>query len=240
MRRSPRRGSVWAQAGCRLMALEGLQGVHRRRKTRTTMKDAAAAPAPDLVDRNFAVARCPTACGSATSPTCGPTKDGSTSAPSWTSSRAGSWGGRWPSTCAPSSSPMPSTWPLPPPSTKRPRLSFRSRVSVHQLRLQAPLRRGRNRPVDGIGGRRLRQRHDRELLRHARDRASRPDPLQDTPRRSGRHLRLYRSLLQPPPAALRFSGICRRFNSRTNTKLRCCRPHPKVSRKPGQLQNDYR
>ncbi len=30
----------------RLMALEGLQGVHRRRKTRTTMKDAAAAPAP--------------------------------------------------------------------------------------------------------------------------------------------------------------------------------------------------
>ena len=38
----------------RLMKAEGLQGVHRRRKTRTTIRDEAAAPAPDLVDRMFA------------------------------------------------------------------------------------------------------------------------------------------------------------------------------------------
>ena len=37
----------------RLMAAEGLQGVHRRKKTRTTIPDQWAAPAPDLVDRRF-------------------------------------------------------------------------------------------------------------------------------------------------------------------------------------------
>lgn len=37
----------------RLMRTEGIQGVHRRKKTRTTIPDRAAAPAPDLVDRNF-------------------------------------------------------------------------------------------------------------------------------------------------------------------------------------------
>ena len=37
----------------RLMRAEGLQGVHRRKKTRTTIRDEHAAPAPDLVDRNF-------------------------------------------------------------------------------------------------------------------------------------------------------------------------------------------
>ncbi len=37
----------------RLMRNEGLQGVHRRRRTRTTISDRGAAPAPDLVDRNF-------------------------------------------------------------------------------------------------------------------------------------------------------------------------------------------
>ncbi len=37
----------------RLMAAEGLQGVHRRKRVRTTLRDHAAAPAPDLVDRDF-------------------------------------------------------------------------------------------------------------------------------------------------------------------------------------------
>ena len=37
----------------RLMKAENLQGVHRRKKTRTTIRDEAGAPAPDLVDRNF-------------------------------------------------------------------------------------------------------------------------------------------------------------------------------------------
>ena len=38
----------------RLMRAEDLQGVHRRKRTRTTFRDERAAPAPDLVDRNFA------------------------------------------------------------------------------------------------------------------------------------------------------------------------------------------
>ena len=37
----------------RLMKAEKLQGVHRRKKTRTTIRDETGAPAPDLVDRDF-------------------------------------------------------------------------------------------------------------------------------------------------------------------------------------------
>jgi putative transposase len=42
----------------RLMRVAGLEGVHRRRTTRTTVQDRATAPAPDLVDRIFS-ASCP-------------------------------------------------------------------------------------------------------------------------------------------------------------------------------------
>ena len=38
----------------RLMRRDGLVGVHRRRRVRTTLRDAAALPAPDLVERRFA------------------------------------------------------------------------------------------------------------------------------------------------------------------------------------------
>ena len=38
----------------RLMARAGLQGVHRRKRTRTTRRDETAAPAPDLLERDFA------------------------------------------------------------------------------------------------------------------------------------------------------------------------------------------
>jgi putative transposase len=41
----------------RLMALEGLQGASRRKKWRTTKRAKDARPAPDLVDRDFAVDR---------------------------------------------------------------------------------------------------------------------------------------------------------------------------------------
>jgi putative transposase len=40
----------------RLMRLEGLAGVTRRRKWRTTTRDREARPAPDLVERNFSAA----------------------------------------------------------------------------------------------------------------------------------------------------------------------------------------
>ena len=39
----------------RLMRCAGIQGVHRRKRGRTTMRDHGTAPAPDLVDRNFVV-----------------------------------------------------------------------------------------------------------------------------------------------------------------------------------------
>jgi putative transposase len=42
----------------RLMRAEGLEGVHRRRSTRTTIRDRDSAPAPDLVERVFSVS-CP-------------------------------------------------------------------------------------------------------------------------------------------------------------------------------------
>ena len=41
----------------RLMRANGLQGVHRRKKGRTTIRDEYRAPAPDLVDRNFKAER---------------------------------------------------------------------------------------------------------------------------------------------------------------------------------------
>ncbi len=44
----------------RLMAAAGLEGVHRRRAVRTTVRDRDAAPAPDLVNRVFR-ATCPNA-----------------------------------------------------------------------------------------------------------------------------------------------------------------------------------
>jgi putative transposase len=37
----------------RLMRADGLQGAHRRRRGRTTIRDRSAAPAPDLVERDF-------------------------------------------------------------------------------------------------------------------------------------------------------------------------------------------
>ena len=41
----------------RLMRLAGLEGVHRRRFVHTTVRDRDAAPAPDLVNRNFQASR---------------------------------------------------------------------------------------------------------------------------------------------------------------------------------------
>ena len=39
----------------RLMRCAGIQGVHRRKRGRTTMRDVDTAPASDLVERNFVV-----------------------------------------------------------------------------------------------------------------------------------------------------------------------------------------
>ena len=96
----------------RLMRAAGLQGVHRRSWRHATRQNPAAAPAPDLLDRDFA----------ATGPnqkwvadvTYVPTVQG------WLylaivldTSAAASWAGRWTRTARPSSSATPSPWPWP-------------------------------------------------------------------------------------------------------------------------------
>jgi transposase InsO family protein len=55
---TPSCGSVWtcrwaANGVARLMRAAGLQGCHRRRLRGLTRRDPQAAPAPDLVERNF-------------------------------------------------------------------------------------------------------------------------------------------------------------------------------------------
>lgn len=93
----------------RLMRQAGLVGCHRRRKVWTTRRDPDQAPAPDALKRDFtaqgpnrvwvADIKCRRGPGSATSPR------------SSTCSPGASSGGRSPTTCAPTSSSTPSTWP---------------------------------------------------------------------------------------------------------------------------------
>ena len=94
----------------RLMHADGLAGISRRRFVRTTVRDRDAAPAPDLVERQFGGTP-PTGCGSRTSRTCPRGPASATSRRSPTPAPAGSWAGAWPPTCGPSSSPRRWTWP---------------------------------------------------------------------------------------------------------------------------------
>ena len=142
------------------------QPTARRRHDR---RDPDARPAPDLVDRNFAATRAdqlwvadityiPTSPASSISPSC------------WTPSAARSSAGRWRATCAPSSSWTPSTW-----RSASAGLATSSTTPIRAASTprspSAPLPRGRRAAIDGLGRRRLRQRHVRELLRHAGMRA---------------------------------------------------------------------
>jgi putative transposase len=67
----------------RLMRAAGIQGLYRRRRSWTTVRDPAAEPAPDLVNRHFTVDD-RTDCGSLTSPSTRPRKGRSTAPRSWT------------------------------------------------------------------------------------------------------------------------------------------------------------
>jgi putative transposase len=93
----------------RLMRDARLQGVHRRRLRGLTRRDPQAAPAPDLVERNFTppapdrlwvadITQQRTGDGWLYSRLC------------WTASPAASSAGRWPTTCAPNSCWTPLTW----------------------------------------------------------------------------------------------------------------------------------
>ena len=122
------------------------------------------------------------ACGSPTSPSSAPVRAGSTSRSSWTPSPAGSSAGRWPTTCAPSWSSTPWTWPSPN-ASPRPGLVHHTDHGCQYTSLAFGRRLQRHRPgrLDGHRRRRTRQRRRRELLRHPRVRAARPPRLADPP-----------------------------------------------------------
>ncbi len=73
---------------------------------------------------------------------------------------------------------------------------------AHQLGVRATLRRNGRAPVDGQCGWRVRQRHGRELLRHARVRTDRASQLLIEGRGEGRGIQLHRGLVQPTPTPL--------------------------------------
>jgi len=82
----------------RLMRVAGLRGWMRSRKRRTTRRDPRAAPAPDLLGRDFVAAQPKAGSGWRTSRTYRRRKASSTWPSSWMSTRARSSGGPWPLT----------------------------------------------------------------------------------------------------------------------------------------------
>jgi len=94
----------------RLMRADRLEGVHRRRRKVCTVRDPAATPTSDLVNRRF-VANHPDALWVTDITQQAPAKAGCTARSCWTCSPAGSWAGRSPITSAASWSSTPSTWP---------------------------------------------------------------------------------------------------------------------------------
>jgi len=186
----------------RLMRAAGIVGVSRRRGTVvTTRRDKAARPAPDLVDRDF----------SASAPnrlwvadiTFIPTAAGflylavvldafSRRIVGWAMANhlrtelvLDALGGDWP---AGADGRDPSQRPGKP---------------VHLARVRRPLPGSGRASVNGIGRRRVRQRHVRKLLRDARVRAAGATPVRLAGRGPNGRLPLYRGLVQPGPAALR-------------------------------------
>jgi len=94
----------------RLLREHGLQGVHRRRRHGTTRRDPQAAPAPDLVERDFTPAGLDRLwVADITQQRTG--KGWLDLAVILDASPAGRWAGRWLRTCAPSWSWTRWTWP---------------------------------------------------------------------------------------------------------------------------------
>lgn len=90
----------------RLMRLHRIEGRHLRRRTRTTVPDRLAPPAPDLVQRDFTAGYLDGS-GAATSHTFRSAGRGCISPAFWTSARAGCSATRWPPTCGPNWSSTP-------------------------------------------------------------------------------------------------------------------------------------
>ena len=108
-----------------------------------------------------------TACGSPTSPTCRRGPGSATSPPCWTCSVVGSSAGRSPTTCAPSSSSTPSTWPSSS-AGRLPELIHHSDQGTQYTSIEtsgAAAAKSGSRSVDGIRRRLLRQLDGRVVLR---------------------------------------------------------------------------
>ncbi|MBV8985663.1 MAG: IS3 family transposase [Acidimicrobiia bacterium] len=102
----------------RLMRLAGLEGRCKKRWRTTTIPDPRRSPRPHPAGLSTrAWSWTPATAG--TSPTSRPGRAGLTSPRSSTWPAAGSWAGRWPSTCAPSWSLTPSRWPSAPAARRR-------------------------------------------------------------------------------------------------------------------------
>ena len=158
----------------RLMRVAGIEGVHRRRFVRTTSRDRSVAPAPDLVNRTFVADR-PDRLWVADI----------TYLPTWQ-------GFLYLAVVVDVFSRMVVGWSMaghlrtelivvghrhghrPTPSDRRARPPLRPGHPVHEHRLRPALLARLASSWHGLDRRRLRQRHGRELLRHARDRAHRP------------------------------------------------------------------
>ena len=79
---------------------------------------------------------------------------------------------------------------------------LRPRLAVHVGRVRVALPGGGCEHLDGLGGRLLRQRHVRELLRDARVRVDRAAPVPNPGRGRACRVRVHRRVIQPETAAL--------------------------------------
>ena len=151
----------------RIMATLGLQGACGRRKLRTTVRDPGAAPAPDRVQRHFTsyrqdslwigdVTYVPTDEGWLAVPGHGD-RHLLQAAPGLVHGRPHAHRAR--RRCPPGGEPHPR--PL---SVRRPHLSFRPRVPVHERGVQEAVHAHGHHTVNGHRRRQLRQCHGRELL----------------------------------------------------------------------------
>jgi hypothetical protein len=134
----------------------------------------------------------------------------------------------------------------------RARLPFRPGLAVRLAALRPTSARGRDRAVDGLEGRLLRQRRLRRLPRHAREGAAAPTIVPDPAGGEDGDLRLDRSLVQPRAGATPGSATARRTNTNATTKGATARPgqarrsslknkqellNVYVPTKPGAVQN---
>ena len=123
---------------------------------------------------------------------------------------------------------------------------LRPRLAIRQPGVRARRRRGRDRGLDGLPRRRVRQRRRRDVLRDAQERARQPPHLAVPARAAVRRVRVHRGVLQPPAPPLHPRDALpgqptNNYDSRRsaveinrwNNNNQQTNP---VSRKPGQVQ----